>query len=104
MSDSRRVRSGSFVAFVRSQTFRPRADLDMPLAAVEITEARLLAAWLVPSAVFAARAGAPNSRGRLRFSASLKAGSRDRWRDHRLEPAELAPRVPARLGELAGSG
>jgi hypothetical protein len=100
MSDSKRVQAGSFVAFVRSQTFRPRRDLDMLFVAVEVAEARLLAAWLIPSEDFAARAGTPTSRGRLRFYASMKAGSRDKWRDYRLEPAKLAPRVLARLDEL----
>lgn len=100
-SDSKRVRAGSFVAFVRSQTFRPRRELDMLFVAVEVSEARLLAAWLVPSEDFAARAGTPNSKGRLRFYASLKADSRDKWRDYRLAPAELAPRVLVRLDELA---
>lgn len=87
---------------MRSQTFRPREDLDLLFVAVDITEARLMTAWLVPSKEFAAKAGTPNSQGRLRFYASMKAGSRDRWRDYRLEPAELAPRVLARLGDLAG--
>lgn len=100
MSDSKRVQAGSFLAFVRSQTFRPRRDLDLLFVHVEVTEARLLTAWLIPSADFAAMAGTPNSRGRLRFSASLKPDSQDRWRKYRLEPAELAPRVLERLDEL----
>ncbi|MCR6490536.1 hypothetical protein M8542_47815 [Amycolatopsis sp. OK19-0408] len=99
MSDSKRVRAGSFVAFVRSQTFRPRADLDLLFVAVDVTEARLTTAWLVPSEDYAAQAGPPNSRGRLRFYASLKPNARDRWRDYRLTPAELAPRVLERLAE-----
>ncbi len=36
MSDSKRVTSGGFVAFVRSQTFRPRSDLDLLFVAVDI--------------------------------------------------------------------
>jgi hypothetical protein len=100
MSDSKRVQSGSFVSFVRSQTFRPRPDLYMLFVAVEITEARILTAWLVPSEDFAAIAGNQNSRGRLRFYASMKAASRDRWRYYRLQPAELAPQMLARLTEI----
>jgi len=38
---------------------------------------------------------------RQRFCASLKAGSRDKWWDYRLESAELAPRVLVRPDELA---
>ncbi|WP_410646553.1 hypothetical protein [Amycolatopsis sp. cmx-4-54] len=102
MSDSKRVLAGAFVAFVRSQTFRPRPDLDLLFVAVDVTEARLMTAWLVLSEDFAAQAGAPNSRGRLRFNASLKPGSRDRWHRYRLKPAELAPRVLERLAELGG--
>lgn len=101
MSDSRLVQAGSFVAFVRLQTFRPRRDLDMLFVAVDITEARIMAAWLVPSTVFADEAGTPNSRGRLRFHASLKPRSRDCWRAWRLDPAELAPSVLARLDEMS---
>ena len=97
MSDSKRVRSGMFVAFVRSQTFRPRPDLCLLFVAVDITEARIMAAWLVPSEDFDKMAGKPSARGRLRFYASMKAASRDRWRAYRLEPAELAPQVLARL-------
>lgn len=36
MSDSKRVSSGGFVAFVRSQTFRPRTDLDLLFVAVDV--------------------------------------------------------------------
>jgi hypothetical protein len=100
MSDSKRVQSGSFVAFVRSQTFRPRPELYLLFVAVEITEARILTAWLVPSEDFAAMAGSPSARGRRRFYASMKADSHDRWRPYRLEPAELAPRVLTLLTEI----
>ena len=100
MSDSKRVQAGSVVAFVRSQTFRPRPDLDLLFVAVDVREARIRASWLVPSEDFAANAGKPSSRGRLRFYASLSATGRDRWRDYRLEPAELASRVLERLADL----
>lgn len=70
-----------------------------------------MTAWLVPSVDFAAKAGRPNSRGRLRFYASMKAASRDRWRDYWLEPAEwrlacsraLASLDPPELPDLAGA-
>lgn len=48
-SDSRRVASGGFVAFVRSQTFAPRPDLDMPFVAIDIKLGVVQKAWLVPS-------------------------------------------------------
>lgn len=62
-SDSKGVRSGSFVTFVRSQTFRPCADLKMLFAAVDTTDGAVMKVWLVPSEDFAATLGEPNSRG-----------------------------------------
>src|SRR5215204_4360345 len=37
MSDSKRIQSEGFVAFVRSQTFVPRDDLDMLFVAIDVT-------------------------------------------------------------------
>jgi hypothetical protein len=42
----------------------------------------------------------PNSRGRFRFSASMKPDSKDRWTPFRLTAAELPKRILARLAEL----
>jgi hypothetical protein len=104
MSDSKRVQSGGFVAFVRSQTFRPRADLDMLFVAVDIARGAVMKAWLVPSEEFAATLGEPNSKGRFRFVASMKHGTKDRWSSRRLEAEELAPAVLARLAALDATG
>ncbi len=101
MSDSVRVTSGGLVAFVRSQTFRPRRDLDMLFVAVDIARGALMQAWLVPSESFADLATGPNKQGRYRFGASLKPGSQDKWSAFRLAPEELAPRILSRLEELA---
>lgn len=100
MSDSKRVRSGTFVAFVRSQTFRAHPDLDMLFIAVDVERGVIMTAWLVPSQEYAAGAGKPTSKGRYRFYASMKPDARDCWVDHRLVPSELAPRILARLAEL----
>lgn len=70
--------SGRFLADVRVQTFRPRADLYLLFVAVDVPEGIYETAWLVPSEEFG-RLVAPNGRGRLRFSASLSPSSRDRW-------------------------
>ncbi len=78
MSDGARVGTGGFIALVRQQTFRPRRDLDMLFVLVDVQTGALKQSWLVPSPDFAALAGEPNGRGRLRFSASLKAGSLDK--------------------------
>jgi hypothetical protein len=91
MSDSKRVASGSFVGFVRSQTFRARPDLDLLFVAVDIAEGRVIKAWLVPSETYAATLNAPDKRGRYKFAASMKEASKDRWVEFRLEAAELAP-------------
>jgi hypothetical protein len=103
MSDSKRVSSGGFVAFVRAQTFRPRSDLDLLFVAVDVKTGTYTHAWLVPSPDFAA-VSKPNARGRLRFVASLSPGSRDRWHTYRVSPAELPQRVLDRLADLERTG
>jgi len=103
MSDSKRVQGGNVVAFVRSQTFRARRDLDMLFVAVDIERGAVMKAWLVPSVEFAAVLK-PQSSGKYRFGASLKEGSKDRWADRRLEAKELAPAILARLRQLELSG
>lgn len=100
-SDSKRVKAGTFLAFVRSQTFRPRPGLDMLFVAVDIDQAVVMNAWLVPSEAYEANAGKPNKRGQYRFYASMKDNARDKWLRYRLTAAELAPRVLKRLGQLA---
>jgi hypothetical protein len=104
MSDSKRVQSGGFVAFVRSQTFRPRPDLDMLFVAVDIKQGAVMKAWLLPSQEYAETLGEPNSRGRFRFVASMKEGTNDRWASRRLEAHELATAVLARLVHLEAEG
>ena len=103
MSDSKRVQAGGLVAFVRSQTFRARADLDMLFVAVDIERGAVMKAWLVPSTEFAASLKPQNS-GKYRFGASLKDDSKDRWSGHRLEARELAPAILKRLAQLEASG
>ncbi|MCZ7431109.1 hypothetical protein [Streptomyces sp. WMMC1477] len=109
MSTGVQVREGRFLANVRSQTFTARSDLDMLFVAVDVERGAIMTAWLVPSRAFGEMAGEPNSRGRLRFSASLKPGSGDRWTPFRLAPfrltaAELSRRVLDRLAELERTG
>jgi hypothetical protein len=103
MSDSKRVQSDGFVAFVRSQTFVPRNDLDMLFVAIDVAHGLVMKAWLVPSKIYAASLAKPNSRGRHRFSASMKDSSNDRWKPYRLEAQELPPAVLRRLEQLEGA-
>jgi hypothetical protein len=97
MSDSKRVQAEGFVAFVRSQTFSPRRDLDMLFVAIDIERGAVMKAWLVPSLDYNASVGTPNSRGRYRFGASMKDSANDRWRPYRLEAEQLPSAILARL-------
>ncbi|MEV4490174.1 hypothetical protein AB0K04_08670 [Micromonospora coxensis] len=99
MSDSKRVQSESFVAFVRSQTFAPRPSLDLLFVAVDVARGAVMKAWLVPSDVFASTLTKPDSRGRLKFVASMKPESNDRWRTFRLEAEELPKSILRRLDQ-----
>ncbi|MEV4726594.1 hypothetical protein [Micromonospora humida] len=102
MSDSKRIQSEGFVAFVRSQTFVPRDDLDMLFVAIDVANGQVMKAWLVPSRDYAVTLGEPSSRGRYRFSASMKESSNDRWKPYRLEASELPRAVLRRLEQLEG--
>ncbi|MGH3517529.1 MAG: hypothetical protein ACRDQ7_08975 [Haloechinothrix sp.] len=90
MSTSKRVQSKTFVAHVRSKTFRQRPDLDLLFVVVDVTEARIAAA----------AAGEPSKSGRLRFYASMKPTWKHRWRNYRVGPSRLGTRVLERLDEL----
>jgi hypothetical protein len=59
-----------------------------------------MCAWLIPNTESAERAGALNSRGRLRFSASLLPDSQDKWVHYRLAPGDLVTRILSRLTDL----
>jgi hypothetical protein len=52
------------VTFVRSQTFVPRAGLDLLFVAVDITRGMVRKAWPVPSQDYAKTLTKPNSQGR----------------------------------------
>lgn len=88
-----RVQTGSFMAQVRQQTFRPRPDLYLLFVVADAENATFGPVWLVPSEVFAAMAHGVGRRGNLRFVASLLPGSRDKWRPYRYERAELPRRI-----------
>ncbi|MEU9323098.1 hypothetical protein AB0D91_04675 [Streptomyces canus] len=100
MSTASQVQQDRLMASVRSQTFRPRSDLDLLFVAVNVEQGVIMKAWLIPGPAFGAMVSKPNSRGRFRFSASMKPASMDRWTPFRLEAAELPRRILTRLGEL----
>jgi hypothetical protein len=94
------VQQGRLMAFVRSQTFQPRIGLDMLFLAVDVEHAAITTAWLLPSKTFSEMVTMPNSKGRFRFSASMKPDSKDQWSPFRLSAAEIPTRVLVRLAEL----
>jgi hypothetical protein len=102
MSDGKGVLGLRFETTVRSQTFRPRADLDMLFIAVDIERGAVMTAWLVPSPDFAAITGTPNKHGKHKFSASMKPDSKDQWTPYRFGPKELASNILERLREIDG--
>lgn len=93
MSDGSAVARGRFQALVRQATFRPRRDLDLLFALVDIKHGTLNAAWLVPSPNFERLTGTPTSRGMLRFAASANPDSQDKWAGYRLGAADLPWRI-----------
>ncbi|WP_028649427.1 hypothetical protein [Nocardiopsis sp. CNT312] len=103
MSDGKMVREQErCVALVRSQTFRPRPDLDLLFAVVDPQVGALRTAWLVPSQEFTAMEPSLDSHRRFRFNASMKPGSRDQWVPFRLTPDQLADRILRRLDRMEG--
>jgi hypothetical protein len=72
---------GSFMADVHEVTFRPRDDLYMLYVVIHGSRADIETAWLVPSEVFDAEAFRVNIHGRphVRFQASVKPDSKDKW-------------------------
>ncbi|MEU9034017.1 hypothetical protein AB0D45_03780 [Streptomyces sp. NPDC048352] len=104
MSTGTQVQQGRLMAFVRSQTFQPRTDLDMLFVAVDVERGAVMTAWLIPSGTFGEMVTEPNSRGRFRFSASMKPDAKDRWSPFQLTAAELPRRILARLTELEKTG
>ncbi|HEX5401251.1 MAG TPA: hypothetical protein VFX16_03000 [Pseudonocardiaceae bacterium] len=101
MSDGTAISRGRFLASVRASTFTSRPDFDLLFVVIDAERGAIITAWLVPSADYASRSYGPSSRGRYRFSASLKPESEDQWATYRLKPADLAKRILDRLEKLA---
>jgi hypothetical protein len=100
MSDSKRVQSEGFVAFVRSQTFIPRPGFYLLFVAIDITRGAIMKAWLIPSLDYDQTLRNPNSKGRFRFAASMKDNTNDRWRPYRLEAEQLSAAILSKLNAL----
>ena len=93
---------GTFSSDVREITFQPRDDLAMLYVAVNGPAAEILWAWLVPSVVLHEEAIRIQVRGetRLRFAASAKPDTNDKWRQYRLTRAELPSGLLAAVAAL----
>jgi hypothetical protein len=85
----------SFTALVGDKTFRVRDDLYLLSVAIDGARGAVDMAWLVPSAVLQAEGMSVtiNGQRKLKFAASAKEASNDKWRKYRLGPEER----PARL-------
>ena len=88
---SAQLRRGRFTANVREETFRPREDLYMLYVVVNGPRAEIDLAWLVPSEELARHGQRVmmSAKPQLRFGASAKPGTRDKWRKYRLTREEL---------------
>lgn len=71
----------------------------MLFAVVDAVEADCGPVWFVPSHEFSHH-GLRTGGGMLRFSASAKSDTQDKWRKHRLEKRELAPAILHHLTEI----
>lgn len=101
LSTSKRVQSGGFVAFVRRQTFRPRPDLYMLFVAVDVPTGTYDTVWLVPSQALST---AGTSGGKLRFAASMKPGTKNKWVQYQMTRSELPERIMELLHEREAPG
>ncbi len=103
-SDERKIlrEKGSFIADIRLETFRPRDDLAALYVVIDGGRAEVQLAWLVPStelvdAGFIVRTGGKQF---LRFQASARDASNDKWRHRRLTRDELVPVLVRAVREL----
>ncbi|PKN81669.1 MAG: hypothetical protein CVU47_05985 [Chloroflexi bacterium HGW-Chloroflexi-9] len=101
-SDTSVVERGSYTAFVRTATFRPRPELFMLFVVVDRPTATIRDVWWVPSVDFDLRAGTTN-RATRRFVASVKAGANDQWRAYRMPFADLPAAILRQIDQLAGA-
>jgi hypothetical protein len=94
---------GMFLADARLETFRPREDLYMLYVAVNGAAAEVEWVWLVPSEDFANGGFEVRPEGKralLRFQASAKEGTQDKWSEYRMHRSEFPTRLLGILTEL----
>ncbi|HXE98745.1 MAG TPA: hypothetical protein VN458_00195 [Solirubrobacterales bacterium] len=96
LASSKNLRkNGTFVADTREATFRPRDDLYMLFVVVEAKTATFGPVWLVPSTVLDQKAFRVTVKKKklVRFQASSKKNSKDKWRAYRMSAEKLAPEL-----------
>jgi hypothetical protein len=103
-TSSSTVSDGRISTEVRQQTFAVREDLSMLFVVVDDVEGRIVQVWLVPSRDFRDKAMRKESERKLRFSASTREDSADKWASYRLSPAQLPQRVLEVLEKLERTG
>lgn len=97
---------GTFVADARRATFRPRPDLYFLFVVVDGRKATFGPVWLVPSLALQEGGFDATVKGKknLRFQASAKEKSKDKWSEYRLKRSELTPALLRTLRELEKPG
>lgn len=88
----------SFTSLVREETFWPRDDFYLFYVAVDGRRGAVQTVWLVPSRVLSSDGMRTKINGdrKIKFAASSKGPSNDKWRQYRLTAHEW----PARLLEI----
>jgi len=81
-----------FIADIREATFRPRDDLFMLFVAVNAKEVEMGPVWFVPSITLdenGIRLNPKSTGPQVRFDASAKPNSKDKWRPYRMTKSDL---------------
>lgn len=102
-TDTQKVKRGQLICEVRAETFRPRPELWMLFVVVDRRSATIGDVFFVPSSDFDARANTTGKgkggKGKRRITASLKAGSDDKWQPFRTPFPALPDQIVAILGD-----
>jgi hypothetical protein len=96
----------AFIADTRRATFSARPDLYFLFAVVDGKSAQFGPVWFVPSEDLEEHGFDVTVKGKklLRFAASAKANSKDKWRGYRLSKEQLTPKILATLNDLQPRG
>jgi hypothetical protein len=100
--DATALQKQRFQADVRPATFHSRVDRFLLFVALDVNDATLGMAWLVPSHVFQQQAFQIGN-GKWRFTAAMRPGTVDRWNPYRLSRRELPRRIIETLIRLESS-